>query len=224
MTGTVTLVSIDDLGPAASLTMVRAHKAVMLDALWRRMGLEPHRTRSRTRAGRPRCAKEGFDLSTSHDRGLVGVALGTARIGLDVMRWRTVPASVSAWLATLPSTGEAPGNAGRDRCVREWTEVEAVIKYLGGSVVQEWLRTAHGKEPSSLGRFVAAGGQIQTWGSPRGAASVAHWKPGRILLRAPPLATPQRRPFSVEHHTAQSVRTAQFRGTSERKEHGYDHR
>lgn len=206
MTPAVVFVALGDVGPGASRVQMRAHKARMLDALWRRMGQEPQAVLSRTRAGRPRCAREGFDISTAHDRGLVGVAVGSVRVGLDVMRWRAVPPSVSAWLNVLPHLAGQPRGSGEGAHVVEWTRLEAVIKYLGGSVLREWSLTTVGTKPSSVCRFVGAGGKVNSWHLPEGAVSLARWKPSHVFVLAPPTGA-VRHPVTlpISHHSSQTA-------------------
>lgn len=185
MSQAVILAKVEDLGAGISVEQARAQKAASLSQLWHRWGSEPRSGRSRTRNGRPRCPVRGFDHSSAHDRGLVGVALGTARLGLDVMRWRAVPNSVARWLAKLAGREQERDPAEPEWCVKEWTRLEAVVKYLGGSVAGEWRRTSVGDEPSAVRRFEAAGGRVDTWELPVGAVSIAHWRPSTLSLDCP---------------------------------------
>lgn len=125
----------------------------------------------------------GHDFSITHDDGLVGVALGEVRLGLDAMRWRTVRPAVAGWLRGLPDLATGTRVTGPWAALVRWTQVEAVIKYAGASLLQEWHHSQRGR-PTVIDRFVGAGGRLRTWTSTEGVVSLAHWRPCDIAVLA----------------------------------------
>lgn len=192
MTTAEVTVRLHDLGPATPRGAARAHARAQLRDLWGHRAGVPPDCWHRTRAGRPRSPVPGLDCSVSHDRGWVGVSLGETRIGLDAMRWRPMRPRVADWLRSLPPTVTGPDE--HDDVV-SWTRAEAIVKYAGGSMLQEWRETALGLPAPAIDRFIRAGGTVRSWSLDHGAVSLAHWRPCHVtLLSLPhlPLAPPDR--------------------------------
>lgn len=191
MTEATVTVCVHDLGPEATGAGMRAHARVTSRALWQQRPAPAPDAWRRTRAGRPRSPVPGHDCSVTHDRGWVGVGAGEVRIGLDAMRWRPVRPSVAAWLRSLPPlvAGRTGDRTGHDDLV-SWTRAEAIVKYAGASLLQEWRCTALGLPPAAIDRFVRAGGTVHTWTLPQGPLSLAHWRPCRVILLTRTAAVP----------------------------------
>lgn len=187
MTTAEVTVRLHDLGPGTPRGAARAHARAQLRDLWgHRPGAAPD-SWHRTRAGRPRSPVPGHDCSVTHDQGWVGVGVGETRFGLDAMRWRPVRPLVAAWLRSLPPIVSGPDEHDD---VLSWTRAEAIVKYAGGSMLQEWRDTALGLPPPAIDRFARAGGTVRSWSLDHGAVSLAHWRPCDVTLISLPAPAP----------------------------------
>ncbi len=81
-----------------------------------------------TKHGKPYLEKGGCEFSLTHTDGLIAVAVGTQRVGLDAERRR--PRKTDALLSRL-----TPAEREED-FFELWTVKEAYVKYLGGTLAR----------------------------------------------------------------------------------------